>query len=70
MNTQKEAENQTDGLAIPDIRLVNRITTLMQTESFALSILQAIWELIQKKLTRLSRKFVNALKGATSESNT
>ena len=47
-----EAENQTAGLATPDIRLLSRITILMQTESLGLSILRAIWERIQKRLTR------------------
>ena len=48
----KEAASQTDGLETQDIRLVNRITTLMQTESLGRSTLQAIWELIRRKFLR------------------
>ena len=51
-STSSAAESQTDGLATQDIRLASRITTLMKTESLGRSILQAIWELIRKKLTR------------------
>jgi len=69
MNTQNEAAKATDGLATQDIRLGSRIITLMETESFAQSISRATWEVTQRKLTRLWRRFVNALKGATNELN-
>lgn len=65
-----EIERQTDGLVTQDIRFGHRITILMQTESFGLSISIAIWELIKKKLTHWSKRFGFAPSAATRESNT
>lgn len=67
---QTGKENQMGGLETQDTLLGRRITTLMKTESFAVSILIGTWQHIKRKHTLWSRKSDYAPNAVTSELNT